>query len=75
MGISRDPPTLFMGDVPYQLNDVFHEFRKVKSKLKVSYIHLCWIRILLLAGFIDFRQAGSLAMGTRKLQATLVLFR
>ena len=36
LGISRDPPTLFMGDVPYQLNDVFHEFRKVKSKLKVS---------------------------------------
>ncbi|KAI0095036.1 hypothetical protein BDY19DRAFT_62284 [Irpex rosettiformis] len=34
LGISRDPPTLFMDNRPYQLQDVFHEFRKVKSKLK-----------------------------------------
>ncbi|KAI0814805.1 hypothetical protein BC629DRAFT_813521 [Irpex lacteus] len=34
MGMSRDPPTLLMDNIPYQLHDVFFEFRKVKSKLK-----------------------------------------
>ncbi|KAI0688672.1 hypothetical protein BC835DRAFT_291188 [Cytidiella melzeri] len=34
MGLSRDPPTLFMHNTPYQLTDVFSKFRKIQSKLK-----------------------------------------
>lgn len=42
MGISRDAPRLYMAQQSYHLNDVFSEFRKVKSKLRVRILTSCY---------------------------------
>ncbi|KAI0688670.1 hypothetical protein BC835DRAFT_291132 [Cytidiella melzeri] len=41
-GLSRDPPKLFMGNTPYQLGEVFTNFRKVGTELEQE--RWRWIR-------------------------------
>jgi hypothetical protein len=67
MGISKDEPTLFLGQ-QYALKDVFSNYRTVRSRLGVGIISRYFVHLWI---FSDF--TGPLGMATWQHQATLGL--